>query len=120
MLPALLPLAMDSETRMSVRRSLMPIALLASASLAVWSCRDSTPAGVEFVTLAARRVGASRLLACAPLAADSVTEVIGPAGGALVAGGHVLFVDSLALTSPVSITMVAPSQSVNVVRFRPE
>jgi len=37
-----------------------------------------------------------------------------------VAGGHVLVVDSLALSSPVSITAVAPSQSVNLVRFRPE
>jgi len=105
---------------MSVRRSLMPIALLASASLAAWSCSDSTPAGVESATLAARRVGASRLLLCTPLAYDSVTAVIGPAGGVLVAGGHVLVVDSLALTSPVSITMVAPAQLVNVVRFRPE
>jgi len=105
---------------MSVRRSLMPIALLASASLAVWSCSDSTPAGVESATLAARRVAASRLLLCAPLGYDSVTAVIGPAGGALVAGGHVLVVDSLALSSPVSITMVAPAQLVNVVRFRPE
>jgi len=35
-------------------------------------------------------------------------------------GSHVLVVDSLALTSPVMITAVAPSQSVNVVRFRPD
>ncbi len=105
---------------MSVRRSLMPIALLASASLAVWSCGDVTPAGLETTMLAARQVGGSRLLLCMPSAYDSVTQVVGPAGGVLVAGGHVLVVDSLALSSPVSITMVAPSQLVNVVRFRPE
>ena len=70
--------------------------------------------------LAAQRVGGGRLIACTPLAYDSVTQVIGPAGGFLVAGGHVLVVDSLALSSPVSITAVAPSQSVNLVRFRPE
>ena len=105
---------------MSVRRSLMPIAFLATISLAVWSCRDTTPAGVESTMVAARQNGGSRLLLCAPLAYDSVTQVIGPAGGVLVAGGHVLVVDSLALTSPVAITMVAPSQLVNVVRFRPE
>ncbi len=64
--------------------------------------------------------GGTHLLLCTALAYDSVTKVIGPGGGALVAGGHVLFVDSLALSSPVSITMVAPSQSVNVVRLRPE
>lgn len=105
---------------MSVRRSLMPIALLVGASLAVWSCSDSTPVGVESAPLAARRVGASGLLLCMPRAYDSVTAVIGPEGGALVAGGHVLLVDSLALSSPVSITMVVPSQVLNVVRFRPE
>jgi hypothetical protein len=105
---------------MSVRRSLMPIALLAGATLAAWSCSDPSPVGVEPPALVARRVAASRLISCTPLAYDSVTQVIGPAGGVIVAGGHVLFVDSLALSSPVSITVVAPSQSVNVVRFRPE
>jgi hypothetical protein len=108
------------EKRMSVRRSLMPIALLVSVSLAIWSCSDSTPAGVESTTLAARQVGGSRLLLCLPRAYDSVTQVIGPEGGVLVAGGHVLVVDSLALDSPVSITMVAPSQFLNVVRLQPE
>ena len=68
----------------------------------------------------AQKVGGGHLIACTPLAYDSVTQVIGPAGGFLVAGGHVLVVDSLALSSPVSITAVAPSQSVNLVRFRPE
>lgn len=105
---------------MSVRRALMPIALLASASLAVWSCSDPSPLGVVSSPLAARRVAGTRLLSCTLLPYDSVTQVIGPAGGVLIAGGHVLLVDSMALTSPVSITMVAPSQSVNVVRFRPE
>ena len=70
--------------------------------------------------LAAQKVGGGRLLSCPVAAYDSVTQVIGPAGGILVAGSHVLVVDSLALSSPVSITAVAPSQSVNLVRFRPE
>jgi len=111
---------MQPETRVSVRRSLMPIALIASVAVAAMSCSDPSPLGVESSTLAARQVGASRLISCPPVAYDSVTKVIGPEGGVLVAGGHVLFVDSLALSSPVSITMVAPSQAVNVVRFRPE
>jgi len=70
--------------------------------------------------LAAQKVGGGHLLSCPVAAYDSVTQVIGPAGGILVAGSHVLVVDSLALSSPVSITAVAPSQSVNLVRFRPE
>jgi len=98
---------------------LIPLALLAGASAAASSCGDPSPVGVE-PRLAAQKFGAGRLISCTPVAYDSVTRVIGPAGGVLVAGGHVLFVDSLALSTAVSITAVAPSQSVNVVRFRPE
>jgi len=105
---------------MSVRRFLMPIALIAGVAAVFVSCSDPAASGVPSPTLAARMVGGSRLISCTALAYDSVTKVIGPKGGVLVAGGHVLLVDSLALTRPVSITMVAPSQALNVVRFRPE
>ena len=111
---------MTSRNRTYVRRWLIPLALLAGASAAASSCSDPSPVGIEPPMVAAQRVGGGRLIACTPLAYDSVTQVIGPAGGFLVAGGHVLVVDSLALSSPVSITAVAPSQSVNLVRFRPE
>ena len=110
---------MNSINRSSVRRWLIPLALLAGASAAASSCGDPSPVGVE-PRLAAQKVGAGRLLSCPPAAYDSVTQVIGPAGGLLVVGSHVLVVDSLALSSPVSITAVAPSQSVNMVRLRPE
>ena len=111
---------MSSMTRSSVRRWLIPLALLAGASAAASSCSDPSPVGVEPPTLAAQKVGGGHLISCIPAAYDSVTQVIGPAGGFLVAGGHVLVVDSLALSSPVKVTAVAPSQSVNLVRFRPE
>ena len=113
---------MNSINRTYVRRWLIPLSLLAGASAAALSCSDPSPVGVTAPapTLTAQRVGAARLLSCPPAAYDSVTQVIGPAGGLLIVGGHVLVVDSLALTSPVSITAVAPSQSVNLVRFRPE
>ena len=111
---------MNSRNRTYVRRWLIPLALLAGASAAASSCSDPSPVGIEPPMLAAQKVGGGHLIACTPLAYDSVTQVIGPAGGFLVAGGHVLVVDSLALSSPVSITAVAPSQSVNLVRFRPE
>ncbi len=111
---------MNSIQRPYVRRWLIPLALLA-ASAAAASCSDPSPVGVTTPPmLAAQRVGGGRLLSCPVAAYDSVTQVIGPAGGILVAGTHVLVVDSMALTSPVSITAVAPSQSVNLVRFRPE
>ena len=112
---------MDSMKRTYVRRWLLVLALLAGASAAASSCSDSSPVGVTTPPmLAAQKVGGGRLLSCPVAAYDSVTQVIGPAGGILVAGSHVLVVDSLALSSPVSITAVAPSQSVNLVRFRPE
>ncbi len=113
---------MKSINRSSVRRWLIPLALLAGASAAASSCSDPSPVGVQPAPpmLTPQKVGAGRLLSCAPAAYDSVTQVIGPAGGLLIVGGHVLVVDSLALSSPVSITAVAPSQSVNLVRFRPE
>src|SRR5207247_10234914 len=110
---------MSSINQSSVRRWLIPLALLAGASAAASSCGDPSPVGVE-TRLAAQKVGAGRLLSCPPAAYDSVTQVIGPAGGLLVVGSHVLVVDSLALSSPVGITAVGPSQSVNMVRLRPE
>jgi len=51
---------------------------------------------------------------------DSVTQVIGRQGGHFVVGHHSLYVDSLALSAPVSITAVAPSGTVRWVRLRPE
>ena len=111
-----------TSNRISVRRWLIPLALLAGASATASSCSDPSPVGVQSPPpmLTLQRVGAGRLLSCPPVAYDSVTRVIGLAGGLLVVGSHVLVVDSLALTSPVMITAVAPSQSVNVVRFRPD
>jgi hypothetical protein len=50
---------------------------------------------------------------------DSVTQVVGPLGGLIAVGHHYLWVDSLALLSPVSITAVAPADTVRWVRFQP-
>jgi len=60
------------------------------------------------------------LLACTPLAADSVTQTIGPEGGTIQVGANTLSVPAGALDSAVSITAVAPSDSVNRVNFQPE
>ncbi len=51
---------------------------------------------------------------------DSVTKLIGPAGGSLSVGVHILYVDALALSKTVSITAVAPVGTVRWVRFQPE
>src|SRR3989475_6383553 len=52
------------------------------------------------------------LIACSQTY-DSVTQAIGPLGGLIAVGPHYLFVDSLALTSTVSITAVAPAGTVD-------
>lgn len=60
------------------------------------------------------------LLQCTPLPYDSTTETVGPAGGSIQVGPHVLQIPAGALTDSVAITMVAPPDTVNRVRFQPE
>lgn len=60
------------------------------------------------------------LLACTPVAADSATQTIGPAGGTLQVGANTLVIPEGALDSAVTITAVAPSDTVNRVQFQPE
>ena len=107
---------MTSSSRSSLVWSLLLVSLVAS------SCGDPSSAGLDPAepTLLAGRAKQNRLLLCTPTSYDSVTQVIGPAGGVIVAGGHVLIVDSMALSTPVSITAIAPAQFLNLVRFRPE
>ena len=107
---------------MSIRRPLILPALAASAIAAALSCADPSPLDVDLSTpvLAARAKSPSGLVSCTPLPSDSVTQVIGPAGGLIAVGPHFLWIDSLALSTPVTITAVAPSDTVNRVRFQPD
>jgi len=59
------------------------------------------------------------LLRCAALPADSVSQTIGPEGGALQVGPHTLSVPPGALAEPVTISAVAPSGTARSVRFEP-
>ena len=52
--------------------------------------------------------------------ADSVTETIGPEGGVIHVGPHKLSIPPGALAEPVTITAVAPSDTVNRIVFAPE
>ena len=118
---------MDSENRMSVRRSLIPLALAICATAAAVSCGDPSPLGVAFPAPAFQRGGrwtphdttGAGLVACLQTY-DSVTQVIGPAGGLIAVGHHYLWVDSMALSDTVSITAVAPADTVRWVRFQPD
>jgi len=118
---------MDSENRMSVRRSLIPLALAICATAAAVSCRDPSPLGVAIPAPSFQQGGrwtlpgtkGAGLVACLQTY-DSVTQVIGPAGGLIAVGHHYLWVDSMALSDTVSITAVAPADTVRWVRFQPD
>lgn len=115
---------------MSVRRSLIPLALFASATAAAWSCADPSPAGVDLQTptlLRAVKLATTPtptpkkggLVTCSQ-SYDSVTKVIGRRGDTLQVGHHIFWVDSLVLSNTVSITAVAPADTVRWVRFQPD
>ena len=129
---------------MSVRRSFLPIVLLVGATVVVMSCRDSSPVGLAGLTPAGTPTFHSRsddgddgddgepsdttvdgeqdddsLVACRPLPYDSVTQTIGPQGGEIEVGRNWLIVPRGALRAPVTITAVAPSDTVAMIRFQP-
>jgi len=60
------------------------------------------------------------LVRCTPPPYDSVTQTVGPGGGTIQVGTTTLSVPAGALDSAVSITAVAPSDTVNHVRFEPQ
>jgi hypothetical protein len=106
-------------------------ALLVGATAVVVSCGDPSPVGVASRGLAPQanlldsllhtvQSHARGLVKCSPLPYDSVTKTIGPEGDTLQVGPHTLRVPAGALDAPVSITAVAPSDSVNRVDFQPE
>ncbi len=126
---------------MIVRRLLILFGLLAGAAALVSSCREASPVGVDARTptvIAGRGTHdgddgddpaeppededeeSDSLVSCRPLPYDSVTRTIGPAGGSIEVGHNWLVVPRGALSAPVTITAVAPSDTVAMVRFRPE
>ncbi len=106
---------------MSARRFLIPLAL---ALCIAPSCREGAPTAPDrrVPTLQASSVysSSSGLLQCSPLAYDSVTAVIGPGGGNIRVSKHVLSIPGGALTQSVSITVIAPSDTMNRIQFQPE
>jgi len=63
---------------------------------------------------------AVELVQCTALPYDSVTQTIGPEGGTLAVGEHTLWIPAGALDTAVTITAVAPSDTLRHVRFQPE
>ena len=116
---------------MSLRRSLISLGLLLGATTAASNCGAPSPVGLDGRSpdLVAshssppqhgRDLGGDSLLSCRPLPYDSVTKTIGPAGGALEVGHNWLLVPKGALKQSVSISAVAPSDTVALIRLQPE
>ncbi len=121
---------------MALRRFVLPLGLLLGASLAASNCGTPSPVGVD---ARAPALSASRgsphgdaddaddpdeegdsLVSCRPLPYEAVTQTIGPEGGVLEVRRNWLVVPRGALKEPVSITAVAPSDTLALVRFQPE
>jgi len=128
---------------MSVCQSPISFFLLVGATVVALGCRDATPLGVASPppggvpsaldrsddadddgapsdTTDGGQEGEDSLVACRPLPYDSVTQTIGPEGGEIEVGRNWLVVPRGALRQWVSITAVAPSDTVAMVRFQPE
>ena len=112
---------------MMQRRSLLLAVLLGGTLVAAQSCGE--PSGVSsrapkpeaflFGPILEPAVHFVGLLTCAPLPTASVTQTVGPLGGVINVGPHTLSIPPGALLSDVSITAVAPSDTVNRVVFEP-
>ena len=125
---------------MKTRRFLLPV-VLGAATVVVLSCREPLALGPGSSDLVGATVTDSTvtdstaspptapidslvhfvgLLHCTPQPADTATQVIGFFGGTIQAGADTFTVPAGALLTPVSITMVAASDTVNRVHFEPE
>ena len=103
----------------------VPVAAFAAAVFAALSCSDGGPTGVSaqphpdallFGLLSPKL----SLVTCTPLPYDSVTQTVGPEGGTIQVSAYSLVIPASALDSAVTITAVAPSDTVNAVRFQPQ
>src|ERR687887_273951 len=111
---------MPSRTQQPPPARLAGAALLVAAVATFLGCTDSSPVGMR-VPAPAFQTSATRpgLLYC-PQKYDSVSKVMGPKGGFFSVGPHMLWVGKNALRDTVTITAVAPADTVRWVRFQPE
>jgi len=99
-------------------------AVLVGAALTLLSCAEPAPVAplldVPRPVFSTGQGPSSGLLRCRPMAYDSVTMVIGPAGGDIKVSRHVLSISGGTLKQRTTITAVAPSDTLNRIRFKPE
>jgi hypothetical protein len=106
---------------------LIVLTLLAGATAVVVSCSDRSrgiPAGPDASLVGETGLGSLGqlvgLLSCDSLPYDSVTQTVGPDGGVIQFGAHTLSIPAGALSDSVTITAVAPSDTVRRVQLYPE
>ena len=101
-------------------RRIAVLAVIGAASVTLASCGDVPTVAPSNPAVSRDVNGAvAALVACTPLPADSVTQVIGPLGGTMSIGPHSFTVPAGALDSAVTITAIAPSDSLNRIVFQP-
>ena len=92
----------------------------------IGSCSDRAPTAPAPVaapdaSLIGDLLRPTGLLQCSALPAASASQTIGPEGGSITVGPHVLWVPAGALAKPTTITAtLVTGQGVNGVRFQPE
>jgi hypothetical protein len=102
-----------------------PLLVLACGALMAASCSDPPPRpdatgiGTGSSDLLGPIVQNLGLLSCDPLTADTVSQVVGAGGGVINIGPHTLEIPAGALTGDVTITVVLPPDTVNVLYFEP-
>jgi hypothetical protein len=105
-----------------------PFAFVLAVCALVFACGDPSPTAPTMApspapdaSLIGDLIRPTGLLKCSDLPAASATQTIGPAGGSIVVGPHVLRIPAGALATPTSITaMLVTGQGVNGIRFQPE
>ena len=101
----------------------MRTALVVLGTIALVGCHESSnlvtapPAADEEALLGGLLSG---LVSCTPLPYDSVSQVVGPAGGVVTVGPHQLTIPAGALDSTVTITAAIVPGNVNAVSFGPQ
>jgi hypothetical protein len=116
-----------------MKPSLKPIhlavtTLLVAAGVTLASCVEPGPAAPDLsgpppkpsLEAGVSALSEGGLLKCRPMAAASATVTIGPSGGDIKVGRHVLSIPGGALKQRTMITALAPSDTVNRIQFQPD
>src|SRR5260370_21854857 len=105
--------ALDGDVVVKGNRLVLAVLLVCALGLTL-SCGDSTPTGVAAAPqpqadLIGGLLGGTGLLSCSSLPYDSMTKVIGPAGGSLQVGAPSFFLPPVAPRPHTPTTTVVPT-----------